>query len=209
MMLTNQPAGNNYPADDNDKAPCISDDGEEETSVTAEDDEEQQSTDAENVNDDDTSTVPVETVPDKVEETGVDDATETMNVETTGVDTTDNITTTDTGAVAGVGSKVHGLQPRRAHNYSRHMHGLSTSKKTGYTLAHLQQLEHVAMAQHATSEGVLKLLKLEHMSLTQYSVKKGLKVFGEEVTQAVISEMKQLDIIDVIEPMEARTMTRV
>ena len=114
--------------------------GEEETSVAEEDDNEEQLS---------TSVIPVETVPDEVEETGVDDATETMDVETTGVDTTNNSTTTDTGAEAGVGSRAHGLQPRRAPNYSRHMHGPSTSKKTGYTLAHLQQLEHVAMTQHA------------------------------------------------------------
>ena len=100
--------------------------------------------------------------------------------------------TSDTGAEAGVGSRAHGLRPRRAPNYSRHMHGPSTSKKTGYTLAHLQQLEHVVMAQHAASEGVRNLLKLEHIALTQYSVKKGLKVYGEEGTQAVISGMKQL-----------------
>ena len=139
----------------------------------------------------------------------MDDATETMDVETTGVDTTDNSTTMYTGAEAGVGSRVHGLRPRRAPNYNRHMHGASTRKKTGYTLAHLQQLEDVATAQNAASEGVRNIMKLEDMALIQYSVKKGLKVFGEEGTQAVISDMKQLDSMDFIEPMEARTMTRV
>ena len=114
----------------------------------------------------------------------MDDATETMDIETTGVDNTNISTTTDTGAKAGVGSRDHGLQPRRPPNYSRHMHGPSTSNNTGYTLAHLQQLEHVAMAQHAASEGVRNILKLEHMDLTKYSVKKGLKVFGEEGTQS-------------------------
>ena len=34
-------------------------------------------------------------------------------------------------------------------------------------------------------------------------------MFGEEGTQYVISKMKQLDSMDIIEPMEARTMTRV
>ena len=34
-------------------------------------------------------------------------------------------------------------------------------------------------------------------------------MFGEEGTQAVIIEMKQLDSMDVIEPMEERTLTRV
>ena len=115
----------------------------------------------------------------------------------------------DTSDEAGVGSSIHGLRPRRAPTYSRHIHGASTSKKTGYTLAQLQQLEHVAMAQHAASEGVRNIMKLEHMALTQYSGKKGLKVFGEEGTQAFISKMKQLYSMDVIEPMEARTMTRV
>ena len=117
---------------------------------------------------------------DEVEETRVDDSTETMDVETTGVDTTDNSTTMDTGAEAGVGSRVHGLRPRQAPNYSRHMHDASTINKTGYTLSHLQKLEHVAMAQHAASEGVQNIMKLEHMALTQYSVKKGLKVFGKK-----------------------------
>ena len=107
----------------------------------------------------------------------------------------------DTGAEAGVVIRVHRLQPRLAPNYSRHMHGAFNIKKTGYTLAHLQQLEHVAMAQHAASEGVRNIMKLEQMALTQYSVKKGIKVFEEEGTQAVISEMKQLDIMDVIGPM--------
>ena len=101
------------------------------------------------------------------------------------------------------------MQPIRSPKYSRHLHGPSTSKNTRYTLAHLQQLEHVAMIQHAASEGVRNLLKLEHMALTQKSVKKVLELFGEEGTLAVISEMKQLDRIDAIEPMEARTMTRV
>ena len=67
----------------------------------------------------------METMLYKVEETGVDD-------------TTDNITTMDTGDEAVVGSRVHGLRPRQATNYSRHTHGLSTSKKTGYTLTHMQ-----------------------------------------------------------------------
>ena len=106
-------------------------------------------------------------MPGKVEETGVDDATEKMDVETTGVDTTDNSTTMDTGAKSGVGSRVYGLQPRQAPNYIRHMHDLSNNKNTGYTLAHLQQFEHVAMAQQAASEVVRNLLKLEHMALTQ------------------------------------------
>ena len=77
--------------------------GEEETSVAAEDDDEEQLS---------TSVIPVETVPDEVEETGVDDSTETMDVEKTGVDTTDNSTTMDTGSEAGVVIRVHGLQPR-------------------------------------------------------------------------------------------------
>ena len=47
------------------------------------------------------------------------------------------------------------------------------------------------------------------MALTQYYAKKGLELFGEEGTHAVISEVKQLDRMDVIEPMEARTTTRV
>ena len=34
-------------------------------------------------------------------------------------------------------------------------------------------------------------------------------MFGEDGTQAVIIEMKQLDSMDTIEPMEARKMTRV
>ena len=83
--------------------------GEEKTSIAAEDNEEQQSTDAEvannyntsvipvkTVNDDNTGAILVETVQDEVEETGVDNATETMDVETTRVDTTNNSTTTDT-----------------------------------------------------------------------------------------------------------------
>ena len=45
------------------------------------------------------------------------------------------------------------------------------------------------------------------MALTQNSAKKVLEVFGEEGTLAVISEMRQLDIMDVIEIMEAQTMT--
>ena len=57
------------------------------------------------------------------------------------------------------------------------------------------------MAQHDASEGVCNIMKLEQMALTQYSVKKGIKVFEEEGTQAVISEMKQLDSMDVIGPM--------
>ena len=65
------------------------------------------------------------------------------------------------------------------------------------------------MAQHAASEGVRNITKLEHMALTQYSVNKGLKVFGEEGTQSVSSETKNMDSMDAIEPMEARTMTRV
>ena len=55
----------------------------------------------------------METVPDEVEETGVDDATETMDVETTGVDTTDNSTTMDTGAEAGVDSRFHRMVGRK------------------------------------------------------------------------------------------------
>ena len=50
---------------------------------------------------------------DEVEETGVGDSTETMNVETTGVDTTNNSTTAHTDAKAGVGSRAHRMRPRR------------------------------------------------------------------------------------------------
>ena len=59
----------------------------------------------------------------------------------------------------------------------------------------------MSIIRYAVSEGVCNITKLEHMALTQYSVKKGIKVFGEEGTQAVISEMKQLDSMDVIGPM--------
>ena len=93
-----------------------------------------------------------------------------MDVETTGVDTTNNSTTMDTGAEAGVGGTFHGLRQRRSPNYSSHMHGASTSKKTGYTLVHLQQLEHVAMEQHAASEGVRNIMNLEHMSVSKDDV---------------------------------------
>ena len=100
----------------------MSDDGEEETLVAAEEDDEKQLS---------TSMIPVENVSYEVEETGVDDATETMDVETTGMDTTNNSTPIYTGVESVVGSKVQGLQPRREPNYNRHTHGAYTSKKTG------------------------------------------------------------------------------
>jgi hypothetical protein len=52
------------------------------------------------------------------------------------------------------------------------------------------------------------LRDLEHTALTQYSIKKGLKVFGEAGAEAVVSEMKQLDSMGVIEPKSAHMLTR-
>ncbi len=44
---------------------------------------------------------------------------------------------------------------------------------------------------------------VEHICMTQFSVKKGLKEFGQQGTDAVIAEMRQLEDRDVIEPKRA------
>ena len=202
-----------HPNEDDNQAPHVSDDDNDEDSNEYGD----ESTVNESVNDESVN----ESTEDEQQTTDDADESPTINNNIT-VETVENdIAEAAGGAEAGVEAHTtnsveegvnetrrSGLRPRKAPNYSRHMHGPSTSKKTGYTLAHIQHLEHIAMAQYAASEGVRNLLKLEHTALTQYSVKKGLKVFGNEGTQAVLDEMKQLDNMDVIEPMEARTMTR-
>jgi hypothetical protein len=44
---------------------------------------------------------------------------------------------------------------------------------------------------------------LEHYAMTQYSIKKGLEVFGDAGKEAVLSEMKQLHDMGVVEPKKA------
>jgi len=50
--------------------------------------------------------------------------------------------------------------------------------------------------------------QLEHVALTQHHTKQGLKTFGEEGAQAVHKEMKQLDFRDVMEPIGPATLTK-
>jgi len=49
---------------------------------------------------------------------------------------------------------------------------------------------------------------LEHTCMTQHSVNKGLKVFGESGSEAVVAEMQQLHDRDVIEPKKSSMLTR-
>ena len=49
---------------------------------------------------------------------------------------------------------------------------------------------------------------LEHTALTQCSAKKGLQVFGEAGEEAIISEMQQLDTMDVVEQKLASMLTQ-
>jgi hypothetical protein len=49
---------------------------------------------------------------------------------------------------------------------------------------------------------------LEHYAMTQYSIKKGLEVFGDAGKEAVLSEMKQLHDMGVVEPKKANMLTR-
>jgi len=60
------------------------------------------------------------------------------------------------------------------------------------------------------SDGVLQpgLEDLEHTALTQCSAKKGLQVFGEAGEEAIISEMQQLDTMDVVEQKLASMLTQ-
>jgi hypothetical protein len=81
----------------------------------------------------------------------------------------------------------HGLRPRKPRNYDTHL-GIDKPVEHGMLHANLRDLEHTV--------------------LTQYSAKKGLKVFGEAGADAIISEMKQLDTMDVIEPKAASMLTR-
>jgi hypothetical protein len=84
--------------------------------------------------------------------------------------------------------RIHGLRPKRAPNYDTHLGTVTKPPQHGMLHVNLQDLEHTA--------------------LTQYSAKKGLKVFGEAGAEAIISEMKQLDAMDVIEPKKADTLTK-
>jgi hypothetical protein len=49
---------------------------------------------------------------------------------------------------------------------------------------------------------------LEHYAMTQYSIKKGSEVFGDAGKEAVLSEMKQLHDMGVVEPKKANMLTR-
>jgi hypothetical protein len=49
---------------------------------------------------------------------------------------------------------------------------------------------------------------LEHIVMTQHSVRKGLKIFGKDGENAIISEMQQLHDMDCIEPKQAQMLTR-
>ena len=48
----------------------------------------------------------------------------------------------------------------------------------------------------------------EHVMMTQFSIKRGLKEFGEAGALAVIEEMKQLDVRDVMEPVQWESLTK-
>ena len=58
-------------------------------------------------------------------------------------------------------------------------------------------------------DGVLRpgLADLEQTALTQHLAKKGLQIFGKDEEEAIVSEMKQLDSMDAVEPMNANMMT--
>lgn len=49
---------------------------------------------------------------------------------------------------------------------------------------------------------------LEHVAMTQLNVKQGLKKFGQAGSNAVKSELEQLDYRDVLEPKDAKKLTR-
>jgi hypothetical protein len=49
---------------------------------------------------------------------------------------------------------------------------------------------------------------LEHIVMTQHSIKKGLKIFGQDGENAVISEMQQLHDMECIEPRKGGVLTR-
>jgi hypothetical protein len=49
---------------------------------------------------------------------------------------------------------------------------------------------------------------LEHIVMTQHSVRKGLKLFGKDGENAIISEMQQFHDMDCIEPKQAQMLTR-
>jgi hypothetical protein len=95
---------------------------------------------------------------------------------------------------AGVGTptngepRPHGLWPKKPPNYNRHLGTTARPAQEGMLHANLKDLEHIA--------------------LTQYSAKKGLQVFGEAGAKAIISEMTQLDVMDVIEPKMANMLTK-
>ena len=50
--------------------------------------------------------------------------------------------------------------------------------------------------------------RMEHIALTQYNARQGLKIFGEAGAQAILKEMKQLDTMDVMEPVSWESLSR-
>jgi hypothetical protein len=48
---------------------------------------------------------------------------------------------------------------------------------------------------------------LEHTDMTQYTINKGLKVFGEAGTEAVLSELKQLHDRKAVKPKSGNQIT--
>ena len=46
-----------------------------------------------------------------------------------------------------------------------------------------------------------------HLILTQYHISKGLKVFGERGEEAVATEVRQLHVSDVLDPMKSSELT--
>jgi hypothetical protein len=77
-------------------------------------------------------------------------------------------------------------------------HRLRTARKPAYD--HMYKFN---FAQDTSHEPMGELFMSEQMSL-----KRGLKEFGEEGTNAVIKELKQLDYRDAIKPLHARHVTR-
>jgi len=102
------------------------------------------------------------------------------------------------------------LRPRRSRRHTTHKCGSMSREHIATQVAQEPNspLSETPECHQPPSDHSSEDEQLEHVAMTQCSAKQGLKVFGEEGAQAILKEMKQLNIRDAMEPIDPANLTQ-